>query len=50
MVVLKNSIINFFSVYCGILTTGEFTGDTIHCKLQLLLDNLYFALCQSVVW
>ena len=46
---LQNSIIdgfvvNFYSVYSGILTTGEFTGDAIQCKLQL-----YFALCQPVV-
>ena len=49
---LQNSVIygfvsNVYSVNCGILTrihTGEFTGDAIHCKLQYLLEHLYYAL------
>ena len=51
---LQNSVIygfvsNVYSVNSGILTTGEFTGDAIHCKLQSLLEHLYSALRRSLV-
>ena len=36
--------LRFHSVNSGILTTGEFTDDAIHCKLQSLLEHLYSAL------
>ena len=49
MAALKNGVIygfvsNIYSVNSGILTTGEFTDDAIHCKLQSLLEHLYSAL------
>ena len=49
MAALQNGVIyrfvsNIYSVNSGILTTGEFTDDAIHCKLQSLLEHLYSAL------
>ena len=35
---------SFQTFNSGILTTGEFTDDAIHCKLQSLLEHLYSAL------
>ena len=39
---------NVYSVNSGILTTGEFIGDVIHFKFQLL-EHLYSAFRRSLV-
>ena len=36
-IIIYGFVSNVYSVNSGILTTGEFTGDAIHCKLQSLL-------------
>ena len=51
MTAMQNIIVsNIYTVYSGILITGGFTSDAIHCKLQSLLEHFYSSLCQLVVW
>ena len=46
--VIYRFVLNVYSINSGILTTGEFNGDAIHCKSQSLLEHLYSALRHSL--